>query len=131
MAEMNLAKRIPVEEIIRQDVQRTGGDFDTVYDGLEKSINEGKTRILRHNNTLLIYNITSKGVAEVHLATSEAPNEIIEALKSFYHSFKVAGFTALHSEIDDPQIIRIIQMAKIPVQSHQKQGGYLITIEVK
>ena len=124
-------QKASVEDILRADMQRTGGDFDAVYDALEQAIHEGKTRILRHNNTLLIYNILSKGVAEVHLATIDQPSEIIDALRSFYHAAKVAGFTLLRSEVEDPQIIRLIQMAKIPVQAHQSQGGYQITIEVK
>lgn len=131
MAEINLKNRMSVEDILRQDVERTGGNFDAVYESLSKAINEGKTRILRHNNSLLVYNITKKGVAEVHMATVEKPAEIVEAIKSFVHAFKIAGFTLLHSEIDDLQIVRLIEMAKIPVQSHQTQGGYQITIEVK
>ena len=130
MATMNQQKA-SVEDILRSDVQRTGGDFDTIYAALEQKIHEGKTRILRHNNTLLIYNIIEKGVAEIHLATVDQPAAMIDAFRSFYHAFKVAGFKSLHSEVEDPQIIRLIQMARIPVQAHQSQGGYQITIEVK
>ena len=130
MATMNQQKA-SVEDILRSDVQRTGGDFDTIYAALEKGIHEGKTRILRHNNTLLIYNIIEKGVAEIHLATIDQPAEIIDAFRSFYHAAKVAGFKLLRSETENPQIIRLIQMARIPVQAHQSQGGYQITIEVK
>ena len=130
MATMNQQKA-SVEDILRSDVKRTGGDFDTIYAALEQKIHEGKTRILRHNNTLLIYNIIEKGVAEIHLATIDQPAAMIDAFRSFYHAFKVAGFKSLHSEVEDPQIIRLIQMARIPVQAHQSQGGYQITIEVK
>jgi hypothetical protein len=130
MATMNQQK-VSTEDILRSDVQRTGGDFDEIYAALEQGIHEGKTRILRHNNTLLIYNIIEKGVAEIHIATVDQPPAMIDAFKSFYHAAKVAGFKSLHSEVEDPQIIRLIQMAKIPVQAHQSQGGYQITIEVK
>lgn len=130
---MNMAtqQKVSTEDILRSDVERTGGDFDTVYAAMEKAIHDGTTRLLRHNNTLLIYNIIEKGVAEIHLATVDSPPAMMEAFKSFYHAFKTAGFKSLHSEVDNPQIIRLIQMTGIPVQAHQAQGGYQITIEVK
>lgn len=128
---MDGRQKVDMLEIIRQDVERTGGDFDEVYAGLEKGIESGETRILRHGNTLLIYNILSRGVAEIHLATLDNPRDMMEAFQNFYHAFKVAGFTKLVSEVEDPQLIRLIEMAKIPVQAHQTESGYQITIEVK
>ena len=124
-------KKVDMLEIIRQDVERTGGDFDYAYEVLSHGIKNGLTRILRHGNTLLIYNIISKGVAEIHLATLDNPKDMIDAFQSFYHAFKVAGFTRLVSDVENQQVIRLIQMAKIPVQAHQTQNGYQITIEVK
>jgi hypothetical protein len=128
---IDLQKRVPTEEIVRQDVERTGGDFKTIYASLYQGIKSGKTRILRYNNTLLIYNITDKGVAEIHLASVDSPQEMMESFKDFYKAFQVAGFKLLHSVVEDPQIIRLVQMARIPIQAKQTPNGYEITIEVK
>lgn len=119
------------EDILRQDVQRTGGDFDQTYAALEKGIESGKMRIFRHNNTLAIYTILDKGIAEVHFATVDQPPAIIEAFKNFYHAFKICGFKSLHSLVEDPQVIRLLQMAKIPFQTEQTHHGLQISVEVK
>jgi len=128
---MATKQRLSAEDIIQHDAERTGHDFNAVHDALWKAVSSGKTRILRHNNTLLIYNILNKGIADIHFATMDQPHAIIEAFKNFYHAFKIAGFKTLHGDVENEQVIRLIKMAKIPVKEHQSQGKYQITIEVK
>jgi hypothetical protein len=128
---MATQQKISTEDIIRQDAQRTGADFDSIYSALQAGIQGGKTRIFRFNNTLAIYTILDKGVAEVHFATVDQPPAIVEAFKDFYHAFKVCGFKVLQSAIEDPQVMRLLKMAKIPFHAQQTQDGYQITTEVK
>jgi hypothetical protein len=128
---MATQQRISTEDIIRQGAESNGENFDVLYQAIEQGIQDGNIRILRHNNTLLVYAIVEKGVAEIHLYSVDQPPAMIEAFKSFYHAFKVSGFKSLHSIIEDPQLIRLIKMAKIPVQAQQTQDGIEITIEVK
>lgn len=128
---MATQQRPSTEDILRQDVQRTGGDFDQIYAALEKGIESGKMRIFRHNNTLAIYTIIEKGVAEVHFATVDQPPALIEAFKNFYQAFKRCGFKSLHSVVEDPQVTRLLQMAKIPFQTEQTHHGLQISVEVK
>lgn len=123
-------------DILRQDVENTGGDFAKVYAVLEKGIESGKVRILRHGNTLLIYTIIDKGVAEVHISTIDPPLKIIEAFKSFYNAFKTANFRILMAETDNEQIVRMLQTTGIPIEVQQTedeegQPVYQITCEVK
>jgi hypothetical protein len=128
---MATKQRLSAEDIIQHDAERTGHDFNAVHDALWSGVNSGKTRILRHKNTLAIYNILSKGVADVHFATMDQPPTIVEAFKSFYHAFKVAGFKKLNGNVDDPQVLRLLKMTKIPFHSKQSNGEYQITVEVK
>jgi hypothetical protein len=128
---MATQQRPSSEDIIRQDVQRTGGDFDQMYAILEKGIESGRMRIFRFNNTLAIYTILEKGIAEVHFATVDQIPALIEAFKNFYHSFKVCGFKSLYSVVEDPQVIRLLQMAKIPFHAEKTRHGLQISVEVK
>lgn len=128
---MATQQKISTEEILRQGAESAGEDFNQIYQVVEQGIRNGNIRILRHNNSLLVYLILEKGVAETHLYSVDEPPAMIEALKSFYHAFKVSGFKTLHSIVEDPQIIRLLKMAKIPVQTQQTQDGIEITIEVK
>ena len=117
-------------DILRNEAEKSGSDFDALYQVLAQGIQEGTTRILRHGNTLLIYDILSPGVAEIHMATMDEPRDIVEALKSFYHAFKVAGFKKLILEDEDPNVMRYLDMAKIAHEDSTNESGYEITIEV-
>jgi hypothetical protein len=133
---MATQQRANMLDIIKHDAESSGGNFDQVYDALKSGIDSGKMRVLRHGNTLMIYTIHDRGVAEIHIATLDNPQQIIEAFKSFYHAFKVAGFTTLFADIDNPQIIRLVEMSKIPFEMKQQQGlgghtTYQLTIRVK
>ena len=128
---METQQRASVEDIIRQGTQANGENFDEIYSAIEKGIQNGRVRILRHKNTLCVYVILQKGVAEVHLYSIDQPPAMIDAFKDFYHAFQISGFKSLHSTIDNPQLIRLIQMANIPVHAKQTQDGYEITTEVK
>jgi hypothetical protein len=125
---MEMQQRPTAENIIQQDAEKNGEDFDAVYQAIQQGVQRGDIRVVRHNNTLLVYRILKKGVAEIHLYSIDQPPEIIEAFKNFYQAFKVAGFKTVYSIVENPQIIRLIKMARIPVQS---QDGQHIMIEVK
>jgi len=138
MAEMNLEKMVPVEEIIRSHFESTGelDLFDAAYDSIAQAIKSGNTRIFRFENTLLIYTIVGDGVAEVHLMSIDAPQVVVSAIKDFYKAFKISGFKTLYTTVEDPQVVRLIKMAGIPVESKEiyddnGQSIQQITIEVK
>lgn len=123
-------------DILRQDADDFGADFQAVYSSIKKGIESGKVRILRHGNTLLIYTIIDQGVAEVYLSTIDSPQQILEAFKNFYEAFKVAKFNTLMARTSNPQIIRMLQTLGIPIQVEQTsnddgQPVYQITCEVK
>ena len=65
----NPKEKMSIQDIIKQDAERSGYDFGQVYAALAKKINDGKTRILRHGNSILIYNIVAPQTADIHLAT--------------------------------------------------------------
>jgi hypothetical protein len=127
---------MPMLDILKKDVESSGGDFDSVYAALKQGIDSGKMRILRSGNTLLIYTIMQPGVAEVHISTAETPDKLIASVQDLYEAMKKAGFKQGITTTDNSQIARVLNAAKIPVQVKQVPGAqgnaqYQLTIEVK
>ena len=117
-----------VQDIIKADVERSGGDFEKVYTMLSNSIKAGKTRIMRHNNTLMIYHIIAPGEYEVHISTTDSPKELVEAVKQFYAAMQKIGFKKAVSRTDNPQIGKLLSTAQVPVKVRQvpSQSGAAI-----
>jgi hypothetical protein len=127
---------IPMLDIIKNDVEQSGGNFDEVYAKLKSGIDSGKMRIMRSGNTLLIYTIMQPGVAEVHVSTMDSPDKLVGAIQDLYQAMKVAGFKTGVTTTDNSQIARVMNAAKIPVKVKQVPGSqgqaqYQLTIEVK
>jgi len=120
---IDLKNRVSTEDIIRKYCEDNNLNFDSIYKFLSEEVGGGKTRILRHSNTLLIMHILEKGVAEVHLMSLDSPREIVEALREFYKSFQVAGFRTLIGRVEDDQIVRLMQIANIPISFTQDKNG--------
>ena len=130
------AEDVPMLDILKNDVEQSGGNFDEVYAKLKSGIDSGKMRIMRSGNTLFTYTIMQPGLAEVHLSTVDNPNKLVTAVSDFYEAMKIAGFKQLVSTTDNSQIARVLSAAKIPVKVKQVPGSqgqaqYQLTIEVK
>ena len=108
-----------VQDIIKADVERSGGNFEQIYKDLFKAIQGGITRVMRHGNTLMIYHILAPGQAEVHIATVDDPKTVVEAVKQFYESMKKIGFKKATSTTDNPMIGKMLSTAQVPVRVQQ------------
>ena len=136
MRKQNVPDDVPMLDILRQDISRSGGDFSSIYKGLKTGIQSGKMRIMRSGNTLLIYNILQPGVAEIHISTIDEPAKLVKSFQELYQAMKVAGFKTGISTTDNSQIARVLSAANIPVRveqipSAQDRTEYQLTIEVK
>ena len=136
MRKQTVADDVPMLDILREDVGRSGGDFNTIYKGLKKGIESGKMRIMRSNNTLLIYNILQPGIVELHISTMDEPAKLVKSVQELYQAMKVAGFKTGVSTTDNSQIARVLNAANIPVRveqipSAEGKAQYQLTIEVK
>ena len=134
METMN-SQKASVEDILKSDV-KAGEDFEVGYDALEKAINEGKTRILRHENTLLIYSILGNNAAKIDVATLDSSDTLIKCLQEFMKAFKIAGFKVLYMDEDNQQMTQLLKMAGYSMSQKQlhadnNQSSVQLTIEVK
>lgn len=119
-------------DIIKADVEKSGGDFNDVYSKLVTATQSGKTRIMRSGNTLLIYNILSPNVAEVHISTMDSPKNLIKAVKEFYQAMLKAGFKSAVTTTNNSEISRVLSAAEIPVRVSQKPDATgQMTFELK
>jgi hypothetical protein len=130
------AEDVPMLDILKNDVEQSGGNFDDVYTKLKAGIDSGKMRIMRSGNTLLIYTIMQPGVAEVHVSTMDEPDKLVKSVQDLYQAMKAAGFKTGVTVTDNSQIARVMNAAKIPVKVKQVPGSqgqaqYQLTIEVK
>jgi len=136
LKKQKVAEDVPMLDILKNDVELSGGDFDSVYDALKQGIESGKMRIMRSGNTLLIYTIMQPGVAELHISTMDTPDKLVASVQDLYQAMKKAGFKTGISVTDNSQIARVLSAAKIPVKVQQVPGTqgqaqYQLTIEVK
>ena len=136
MKKQKVAEDVPMLDILKNDIEQSGGDFDSVYDALRQGIESGKMRIMRSGNTLLIYTIMQPGVAELHISTMDTPDKLVASVQDLYQAMKKAGFKTGISITDNSQIARVLSAAKIPVKVQQVPGTqgqaqYQLTIEVK
>lgn len=119
-------------DIIKADVEKSGGDFNQVYSKLVAATQSGKTRIMRSGNTLLIYNILSPNVAEVHISTMDSPKNLIKAVKEFYQAMLKAGFKSAVTTTNNSEISRVLSAAEIPVRVSQRPDATgQMTFELK
>jgi len=129
--ERSTAKADP-RDIIKADVEKSGGDFNQVYSKLVAATQSGKTRLMRSGNTLLIYNILSPGVAEVHISTMDKPKDLIKAVKEFYEAMTKVGFKSAVTTTNSSEISRVLTAANVPVRVSQKPDAMgQMTFELK
>jgi hypothetical protein len=109
-----------VQEILQQDIQRSGGDFNEIYSQLQKYLDEDRLRILQAGNTLLLLSVRNTGEANIHIATIDSPRELVNNVKKLYEGMKAAGFTKATSTVTNPMMTKVLDQAGIKYRVQQK-----------
>jgi hypothetical protein len=122
--------QMTTQDIVKHVCKKNGVDFKQVYVSLAKQIQSGTTRIFRHGNSLIVYSIPEKGVANIHLFTADPAPKVAEALKDAYKAFKVAGFKKLVANVNNEGLFSLLKRAKIPFTSTPNNGNFKLLIEV-
>jgi hypothetical protein len=112
-----------VQEILQQDIQRSGGDFNKTYQELQKHLGNNMLRILRAGNTLLMLSVRKNGTANVHIATIDSPRELVGNIKKLYEGMKAAGFTKATSVVTNPMMTKVLDQAGIKYRVQQKPSA--------
>jgi hypothetical protein len=125
-----MSKRLTIQEIVKQDCDRHGGSFETVYVNLHNAIENNTARVFRSGNTLFTSEKKQQGVSEVHLFTADNANQLVKAIKEFVLAMKNAGFVKLLSNIDNKAFLLIYKRANLDFTATPSQNGYDIEIRV-
>ena len=118
------AETMSVQEIIKHDVETSGikASPEQVYAGLIQAVSTPKFRVVRANNSLMVFSIDGQGMATAHLMSADDPTSLIDSLKQFHQAMIKAGFKQVKSTLSDPQMLRAIKMAGIKVQESMGHG---------
>ena len=112
-----------VQEILQQDIQRSGGDFNQTYQELQKHLGNNMLRILRAGNTLLLLSVRKNGTANVHIATIDSPRELVNNIKKLYEGMKAVGFTKAMSTVTNPIMTKVLDQAGIKYRVQKKPSA--------
>ena len=128
-------ERMPTEEILQKEAERSGLDFDALYEALSTGIEAGNIRIMRANNTLFIYEIVQPGVANFDVASADPDKVFSQSVQEFMKAMKVAGFKRISTSTTNAALSKALQ-AVTPVKSIRQvmdeagQPEYELIVEV-
>ena len=117
------AENMSVQEIIKQDVDKTGINvpWQNIYAALIEAVKSPKFRIVRANNSLMGFKNEGNGAAEAYLISSDEPTTLIDSLKQFHQAMIKAGFKKIKLKVTDQEMLKAIQMSGIKVTESMGQ----------
>jgi hypothetical protein len=116
---LDSVRKLDPREIFEIEGERSGGDWKAAYASVAKAIQDGSARVMRYGNTLFVYELLGQGQAEVHMATADDAKGILKAIIEFVKAMKIAGFQKLITEIENPQMFRLFDLAKVNYEVFQ------------
>jgi Fe2+ or Zn2+ uptake regulation protein len=116
-AEMSMA------EILLTDLQRIGKEDELggIYEMLKTMVEQGKARIMRANNSFLIYRIVGDKEVEFDIMTADSPKTLIKSIKEFFLAMEKAGFKRGMGMTEDTQLVKLLERSGIPIKTEQIQ----------
>ena len=84
--ESGKAPDMSAQDIVKHDCEtsKCPVPWKNVYAGLVTAVKSPKYRIMRANNSLLCYSISSPKSVEVHVITADQPRQLVDSLGQFY-----------------------------------------------
>lgn len=86
-------------EIIAQETQTVGGDADVLLRKIDKLVDSKAAVLLQENDSVLLLISIAKGVAEIHLFSTDNPPSLVNAMKVFWKKITDSGLKKVY--IDD------------------------------
>ena len=103
-------------EIIAKDTERRGSDADIMLRKVNKLIRGKAAILLQENDTVLMLITIAKGVAELHLFTTDAPISLTKAMKVFWKKIKDSNLKLAYTDVTNPQVAEMAKRAGWNVQ---------------
>jgi len=116
-------KESTVADIVIQSLQKEAPQLDArKYAGylgyMEK---QGKVKIVKMHNTVFILQPKGNGNVDVHTATIEPLNTVVQRWKVLPNTLKQLGYKHLTSYSENPAIKKVAEQSGIPVKISQSQ----------
>ena len=110
------AENMDVVEILEKSVGARGGDAVQFNNELAHMVGSSpNVRVIRANNSLFIYINHKDGSVKVYLETADTPRNLVDSIQQFGLAMKKSGFKTGQFDVQNPQILKAVKMAGIPV----------------
>lgn len=132
------------QEIVKRSVERMepSADWENLYSHVYAAIQSNKFRALRHGDTILFFKVDSPVASQAHIFSADPQEKLLEALRQFGQSLKIAGYKKLTGIVRNPSLLRLIRKANSikfevndkPIRAYGDHGeilGYNLEIGIK
>ena len=103
------------QDIIQQSLAKTEPDanWEDVYDAIYTGIQSNKFRMLRHKNSLLFFQVETPVASNMHIFTTESPEELKKSFVEFGKAFKASGYKKMTGTVpsNNRAILRLLRNA--------------------
>lgn len=133
------------QDIIQQSIAKTepNENWEDVYDAIYTGIQSNKFRMLRHKNSLLFFKVEPPIASDIHIFTTENPEELKKSFVEFGKAFKASGYKQMTGTIpvSNRALLRLMRNAnnlgfniqETPVYAYEgsdKPSEYNVVVEV-
>jgi hypothetical protein len=116
-------KEVPIADIVIKSISREypGTDAQQYAAQLAVAEQRGMVKLLKMHNTVFLLKPLPNQTVELHTATIEAPDQVVERWQKVPNSLKQMGFKKLISYSENPAVNRLVQRTGLPVKISQSQ----------
>jgi hypothetical protein len=132
------------QEIVKRSTERMdpSADWENVYSHVYGAIKSDKFRALRHGDTILFFRVQTPVASQAHIFSADPQEKLLEALREFGRSLKIAGYKKLTGIVRNASLLRLIRKANSikfevndkPIRAYGDSGevlGYNLEIGIK
>jgi hypothetical protein len=132
------------QEVVKRSLERMdpSADWENVYSHVYAAIKSDKFRALRHGDTILFFKVDSPVASQAHIFSADPQEKLLEALREFGRSLKIAGYKKLTGIVRNASLLRLIRKANSikfevndkPIRAYGDSGevlGYNLEIGIK
>ena len=110
------AESMDVVDILEKSAGIRGANAVDVNNELAHMVNSSpNVRVIRANNSLFVYFNHKNGNVKVYLETADTPRNLVDSIQQFGLAMKKSGFKTGQFDVQNPQILKAVKMAGIPV----------------
>ena len=119
----SVSKEVPIADIVIQSIGKEYPGVDPRQYAAQLSVAEkkGMVKLLKMHNTVFVLKPMPNQMVELHTATIEQPDQVVERWQKVPASLKHMGFKKMVSYSENPAVNRLVQRTGLPVKISQSQ----------